>query len=281
MPKPSRSGRPADSQGCMMTMTPAKPMTTAVSLRGDRRSLGSRANAKKTAANGVVALPIPARAEETRTSPAANRLNGRAVRNTPDTARWAQVRRSRGNLPPVMAKRANSVAVPAKIRSPEICRGAIVRSPTFISRKLDPQMKARRTYLACQGTRVTRVGVALGVVATVLLIGASTLGSFGPFRGHGDRCTLNAPGPLWCESGQPAGRAGGEVGQGLRGHPRVVPAPRHDIGGRPHGAAAIGREAPGIQGDTVLDGGGDGLPALGGERGDVERDGADAGGAEQ
>jgi hypothetical protein len=56
-------------------------------LRGESRSLGRSNSAKNTAASGVVALPIPARAEETRSSPRANRLNGTTARNTPDTTR--------------------------------------------------------------------------------------------------------------------------------------------------------------------------------------------------
>ena len=196
-------------------------MTTAASLRGESRSLGSKMRAKKTAARGVVALPIPASAEETRTSPAANRLNGSAVRKTPDTARWPQTRRSRGSRPPVRASRASRVAVPAKIRSPEICSGAMVRSPTFMSRKLEPQIRASRRYLACQGTRVVDVptgGTTVasdGLAATLALMGGSTLGSFGPFRGHVDRCALNAPGPLRCESGEPTGGGGGQGPEAL------------------------------------------------------------------
>src|SRR5689334_17587818 len=261
MPNPSRSGRPTDSHGCMITTTPTKPITTAASLRGDSRSLGRNTSAKKTAASGVVALPMPASAEETRTSPAAKRLNGRAVRNTPETARCPQTRRSRGSRPPVTASRASRVAVPAKILSPEIWSGAMVRSPTFMSRKLEPQMRASRRYFACQGTRVVAAtGTAgapvepgsVGLAATLALMGGSTLGSFGPFRGHVDRCALNAPGPLGCESGETAGGAGGDGPEVPRCHAGVGPAAHDQVGGTADGARAVGGQAPGIQGHAVL-----------------------------
>ena len=65
MRKPSGSGRPLPFHGSAMTTTPTKPSTTAASLAGVRRSDGSRTRAKRTAAIGVVALPIPAIAEAT------------------------------------------------------------------------------------------------------------------------------------------------------------------------------------------------------------------------
>ena len=65
------------------------------------------------------------------------------------------MRRSRGNRPRAAVSSSSRTAAPLRMRSPEICSGARDLRPTFISRKLDPQMNASAVNLICHGTRVT------------------------------------------------------------------------------------------------------------------------------
>jgi hypothetical protein len=155
MPKPRRSGRPCDCHGCRITRTPTKPISTPTILRTPILSPRRSSRLNTTVAMGVIELPMPASAELTLSSPNANRLNGRLPRKKPVTIRCPHVRRSRGSRPRVAVSRSTSTEAPLRIRSPEICSGASDLRPIFISRKLDPQMKARAVNLTCQGTRVT------------------------------------------------------------------------------------------------------------------------------
>ena len=138
----------------MMTMTPAKPTTTPTILRAPIFSDRSSNRLNITVAMGVIELPMPASAELTRSSPRANRLNGRLPRKKPVTIRCAHRRPSRGRRPPEAVSRISRTTAPQTIRSPEICRGARDLRPTFISRKLDPQMNVNARNLSCQGTLV-------------------------------------------------------------------------------------------------------------------------------
>jgi hypothetical protein len=99
MAKPSRSGRPSDAQGCMITRTPDETSQDAHDLA--RRDLVHRQEqeANITVAMGVIELPMPANAELIRCSPSANRLNGRPPRKKPVTIRCPHRRGSRGSRP--------------------------------------------------------------------------------------------------------------------------------------------------------------------------------------
>ena len=106
-----------------------------------------------TVAMGVAALPIPASAELIRVSERAKSVNGRAPRKNPHTSRWPHTRAPVGSRPPRAKSRPSSTTAPDRIRSAEICTAVRASRPTFMSRKLDPQMRTSARYLTCQGTR--------------------------------------------------------------------------------------------------------------------------------
>ena len=157
-PKPTRSGWPALSQGWAMRATPTKPTTIARIRRPGRRSDGTMAMVARTVAIGVMALPIPASAELTRSSPSGKRTNGREARKTATTSRWRQTCQERGRRPPVRWSRSTTVAAPRTMRPVAIWTGENHRSPIFMNRKLAPQMTASDPNFTCHGTRCRRTG---------------------------------------------------------------------------------------------------------------------------
>ena len=131
-----------------------------------------------TAASGVVALPMPARAEDTCSSLAANSENGSVPRKKPVTMRCPHVRRPRGSRPRVVHSSTRRALTPAKMRRPEIWSGASEPSPIFMSRKLDPQMSARKRNLTCHGTRATFTSGTCSAGGAAAVMGWSTLCAF-------------------------------------------------------------------------------------------------------
>ena len=125
-------------------------------MRAEGRSCGSNTSPANTVAMGVVELPIPASAEETRVSDIANRVNGNAERKNPKTIMCRQTCQPRGNRPPAIARRPRTTAVPVSTRSVAIWTGLIASSPTFMNRKLDPQMSTSTANFTCQATRGAR-----------------------------------------------------------------------------------------------------------------------------
>ena len=115
----------------------------------------------RTATIGVVALPMPARAELIRVSDNANSVNGSAPRKNPQTNRWPQTRAPVGSRPPLASNSMLMTAAPERMRSPEICTADSDSRPTFISRKLEPQISTSARYFTCQGTRGCCVTTAL------------------------------------------------------------------------------------------------------------------------
>ena len=107
----------------------------------------------RTVAIGVAAFPMPASAEVIRVSDSANIVKGSAARKNPQTSRWPQTRRPVGSLPPPSTRSAVMTAAPETMRSAEICTADSDSSPTFMRRKLDPQMSTSARYLTCHGTR--------------------------------------------------------------------------------------------------------------------------------
>ena len=106
-----------------------------------------------TVAIGVAALPMPASAELIRVSDSAKSVNGSAPRKNPQTNRCPHTPRPVGSRPPRARRSTLMTAAPDRIRSAEICTADIDSSPTFISRKLEPQISTRARYFTCQGTR--------------------------------------------------------------------------------------------------------------------------------
>ena len=106
-----------------------------------------------TATMGVVALPMPASAELIRVSDRAKSVNGSAPRKNPQTTRCPHTRPPVGSRPPREKSSTLTTAAPDRMRRPEICTAESDSSPTFMSRKLEPQMSTSARYLTCQGTR--------------------------------------------------------------------------------------------------------------------------------
>ena len=156
MANPTTSGRPFDSHGCMITTTPTNPATTASTVRRSTRSAGSRSIVKSTAESGVVAFPMPASADDTRSSPNGNRVNGTEQSTSPATKRCPQTRPHGGSRTPMTSADSSTVAAPATIRRVEIWTGASACSPIFMSRNEPPQIRASAPNLTCQGTLTSR-----------------------------------------------------------------------------------------------------------------------------
>ena len=88
-----------------------------------------------------------------RVSDRANRVKGRVARKKPQTRRCPHTRAPVGSRPPPTKSSAVMTAAPETIRRAEICTADSDSRPTFISRKLDPQMRTSAMNLTCQGTR--------------------------------------------------------------------------------------------------------------------------------
>jgi hypothetical protein len=139
-----------------MRTTPTKPMRTATILRVDVRAFGMSTIVASTVAMGVVELPMPASAEETRVSEIAKSVNGNADRKNPMTIMCRHTRHVVGSRPPVIASSARTTTIPVSTRIVAIWIGVIASSPTFMNRKLDPQMRTRIANLTCHATRGVR-----------------------------------------------------------------------------------------------------------------------------
>ena len=138
----------------MIVTTPRKPTPTATSRRPVTRSPGRIAMVASTVAIGVAALPMPASAELILVSDSAKRVNGSAPRKNPQTNRWPHTRRPVGRWPPRASSSTLSTAAPRQdAQRPRSAPADIDSSPTFISRKLEPQISTSATYFTCQGTR--------------------------------------------------------------------------------------------------------------------------------
>src|SRR5665647_3309835 len=112
-----------------------------------------------------------------------------------------------GSRPFEAVSRSSRTAPPLRMRKPEICSGARDLRPTFISRKLDPQMNASAVNLTCHGTRVTFMeSVVPGTTSLVVAVmWSSTSCGLGQCPGRVHSQLLSAAGPRRCEPAQTAG----------------------------------------------------------------------------
>lgn len=147
--------------------TPAKPRPTPANRCRDGRSSDSATTETSIAKSGVAALHIPASIDGMVFSAVANRVNGSAFSRKAATVRCSQVRPPRGSRSRLTATTVASTAVPNTIRPRVTWSGANASLPTFMNRKLNPQIRPSAAKRIRQSTTLRGpAGTAAGEVAT-------------------------------------------------------------------------------------------------------------------